>query len=134
MRVLVAGFCAGFSLLLLWGLGGDEALAQDKGKGEKPKYTISQVMKVVHHQTKGLLGKVIKGTADDADKKQMVEMYESLAKSKPPAGDVKNWEKRTGDLVSAARLVLKGDPAGIGALKKAVNCKTCHDTFKKFDD
>jgi cytochrome c556 len=130
MRMLVAGSLVGFSFLLLLSVVGTEASAQD----EKPKYTISQVMKVVHHQTKGLLGKVIKGTADDADKKKMLEMYESLAKSKPPAGEIKNWEKRTGDLVSAARLVVNGDPAGIGALKKAVNCKTCHDTFKKFDD
>src|SRR5437588_11412515 len=105
MRWLVAGSCAVFSLLLLLSLSGDEASAQDG----KPKYTIAEVMKVVHNPKKGILGRVMKGTASEDDKKKMVEMYESMAQTKPPGGDITNWKKRTADLVSAAKLVQKHD-------------------------
>jgi cytochrome c556 len=115
---------------LLLSLVGTEASAQ----GEKPKYTISQVMKVVHHPKKGILGRVANGTASKADKEKMLEMYESLAQNKPPAGDIKKWKERTGALVSAAKLVQKSDPGAVDALRAATNCKTCHDTFKKKDD
>src|SRR5438105_1884119 len=122
MRMLVAGGFVAVSFLLLLSVSGDEAAAQ----GKEPKYTISEVMKVVHNPKKGILGRVLKDTASKADKDKMVEMYESLAQSKPPGGDVTNWKKRTADLVSAAKQIQSGDAQGITALKTAVNCKTCH--------
>jgi hypothetical protein len=130
MRWLVAGSCAVVSFLLLVCLGGDEASAQ----GEKPKYTIAQVMKVAHNLKKGIIARVNDGTVSKADKEKLVEMYQALAQNKPPAGDAKAWKKRTAALISAAQLVEKNDPGGVAALKAAANCKTCHDTFKKKDD
>ena len=130
MRMLVAGGFVAVSFLLLLSVSGDEAAAQ----GKEPKYTIAEVMKVVHHTKTGIIGRIYKGTASKADKEKMLEMYESLAQSKPPAGDIKNWKKRTTDLVSAAKLIEKNDPGGVAALKKAVSCTSCHESFKKKDD
>ncbi len=91
-------------------------------KAEETKYTVKDVMKTA--MKGGLCKKVADGQASDEEKKQLLAMFESMAAAKPAKGDEASWKEKTGALVEAAK---KGDGA---ALKKAANCKACHDSHK----
>ena len=105
------------TLLAIMGTSWLTARAEDK-----PKHTIKEVMKLA---LKGPLNKkVAEGKASDDEKKQLVELYESLAANKPPKGDEADWKKRTEALLDAAK---KADGMALG---KASNCKACHDAHQ----
>jgi hypothetical protein len=96
---------------------------------DDPKFTIKEVMQEAHK--KGLLNKIYKGDASDADAKRLLELYTELAKSKPPAGDAEAFKVTTKKMVDGAKLIVDGKKDdGIAALKKAVNCGGCHKNFK----
>jgi hypothetical protein len=106
----VVALVAGWSLSLL-------SAADDA----KPKYTIKEVMKF--HKEK-IHEKVEKGEASKEEKQKLLEGYESMLKIKPPKGDEADWKKKCEALVKAVK---DGDAEG---LKKAYNCKACHDVHK----
>jgi hypothetical protein len=92
------------------------------------KYSTKDVMKKAF---KGpLLKKVAGGGASDAEKKQLHEMLVALSKNKPKKGDAESWKKLTGALVKASEAAVKGDAKAGGMLKKAANCKACHNSHK----
>ena len=122
MRYIVAGLALMFTMALVLNSG-----SVDAGKDD-PKYSIKDVMKKGHGS--GLLKKVLSGNANEDEKKQLVEMYESLAKNKPPRGDAKDWSTRAEQILGAARGVLKGEDGAKDALAKATNCANCHKQFK----
>jgi hypothetical protein len=95
---------------------------------DKPKNSIADVMKKAHKE--GLLKKVTGGKADDAEKKELLALYEDLAKNKPPKGDEEGWKKKTEAIVKAAKEVSGGDAKAVKALGKATNCKACHDAHR----
>src|SRR5438477_7138389 len=100
MRFLAASLMVATAMLLT--LGNNQA-------GEKPKYSIKEVMKEAH---KGkLMNKVAEGKADDTEKKHLVELYKSLAQNDPPKGSMDDWKKRTKALVEASEKAAKGDAA-----------------------
>jgi hypothetical protein len=115
MRTLIGGIVLAAAVCFLIG---SDSTAGDK----KPKHTIKEVMKVA--MKGGLCGKVAKGEANDAEKKQLVELFTSLSQQKPPAGDEKAFKERAEGLLKAAK---EGDGA---TLKKLANCGTCHKAFK----
>jgi hypothetical protein len=100
----------------------------DNHAGEKPKYTIKQVMKEAHKDK--LLDKVVDGSATDADKKKLAELYKSLSQNTPKKGEAEAWKTKTVALVEAADKAVKGDAAAAASLKKLADCKGCHSTFK----
>lgn len=88
----------------------------------EPKHSIKEVMKIA---LKGPLNKkVADGKASDEEKKQLIELYESLAAAMPTKGDADSWKAKTTALLEAA----KGTDGQ--ALMKAANCKACHDVHK----
>jgi cytochrome c553 len=97
----------------------------DKDK-DKPKFTISEVMKKAH--TSGLLKKVAAGDAEKEDREQLAELYKSLVLSKPPAGDEEAWKKTTSVMLKVAVEAIADAEAG---KKLKVNCGACHGEFKK---
>ncbi|HMC67061.1 MAG TPA: hypothetical protein VKI65_19140 [Gemmataceae bacterium] len=100
------------------------------GAGEdKPKYTISEVMKEAHKS--GLYKKVAEGKADQDEKEKLVDLYTSLPKNEPPKGDKKEWKKQTEAMLKAAKGALKDDKTEAKKLLKLVNCKTCHGKFRE---
>lgn len=117
LRIAVALVLVGFVGLTLVG-------AAD----EKPKYTIKDVMKKA--MKGGLCKKCASGMASDDEKKELVEMFEAMAKGKPPQGEEESWKKKTKALVDAAKLVAKGDEGAGKKLGGAANCKSCHDIHK----
>ena len=95
---------------------------------DSAKYSTKDIMKKAF---KGpLLKKVAGGGASDAEKKQLHSMLVALSKNKPKKGDAESWTKLTGALVKASEAAVKGDSNAGQALKKAANCKACHNNHK----
>jgi hypothetical protein len=96
---------------------------------EKPKYTIKEVMKIANKEK--LLNKVVDGKGTAEDKKKILELYEAMAKNKPPKGDADSWKKTTEAIVAAAKDVVDGKDGSLDALKKvATKCGDCHKEHK----
>jgi mono/diheme cytochrome c family protein len=101
------------------------SLTTGTAQENKPKYTISQVMKNAHAKGK-LRDKVTSGMASDEEKKQLVEYYEALAANKPPKGDEASWKEKTAALLAAAKEAAAGNTDAL----KMVNCAACHQAHK----
>src|SRR5262245_883092 len=100
MKFLVAGLMVLMALVLTLG---------DNVAGEKPKYTIKEVMKKAHTGKPNLVSKVAGGKADEADKKQLADLYKALSQNTPPKGDDDDWKKKTKALAEASAKAAKGD-------------------------
>jgi hypothetical protein len=90
---------------------------------DAPKYTVKQVMQKAMKKG-GLVDKVKSGTATDAEKKNLVEMFTALHDTTPKKGDAEHWKKMTDALVAAAKA---SDPKALGL---AANCQACHKEHK----
>jgi hypothetical protein len=104
---------------------GGFTLADDK---DKPKHDIKAVMKTA--MKGGLCKKVGDGQASDAEKKELLELFEALGKNKPPKGDQKAWDEKTKALVEGAKAAVDGKSDAADKLKKAANCGACHKDHK----
>jgi len=90
---------------------------------------IKDVMNGVHKGGKdSVLTKIVDGKGTDDDIKKLVAMYDFLATQKAPMGDEKSWKDKTTALVAAAKEVSEKKP--VDNLKKASNCKACHDIHR----
>lgn len=96
---------------------------------ETPKNSIAEVMKSGMKQQRWK--KLVSKDATEAEKKELLELFEDLAKNKVPAGDAKDWEKKTTELVDAAKAAIKDGADAEERLQKAVNCAACHRDHKK---
>lgn len=91
--------------------------------------SVKDVMNAAHKGGKdSMLTKIVDGKGTDDDIKKLVTMYEFLATQKPAMGDEKSWKDKTTALVAAAKEVSEKKPAD--NLKKASNCKACHDLHR----
>ena len=107
---------------------GSAYLAVSADDDDKPKHKIKEVMKIAMKE--GLNKKVAGGKATDEEKKQLLELYESLAKNEPPKGEKDSWKEKTGALVDAAKGVVEGTEGSDKELAKAANCGACHKEHK----
>jgi hypothetical protein len=103
-------------------------MARDAANADEPKHKIKDVMKKC--MAGGLCKKVASGKATEAEAKELLGMFQSLAANKPPRGDEKSWGEKTKSLVDAAQAVVDGKPDAGAQLQKAANCKACHDSHK----
>ncbi|MGD9723756.1 MAG: hypothetical protein AB7O59_04605 [Pirellulales bacterium] len=94
----------------------------------KPKYTIKDVMKKAHKD--GLMKKLAGGQGTKEDAEQLLDLYKSLGRSKPPKGDVESWKTKTTVLVEVAQEVVDGKEGSRKMLEKAANCAECHKAHK----
>jgi hypothetical protein len=118
--------CSLAGALLLGLLACDKKPLSDEN--DKPKHTIKEIMALAHK--KGLMKKAILGTATADEKKALVDYYIDLARSEPTKGGAESWKEKTTALVKAARDVEAGKPGAGVALRKAVDCDTCHGVHK----
>jgi len=92
--------------------------------------TVKEAMKK-YFKPEGALSKKA-GTKDGANAEELAELlkcYEALAKAKPAKGDDASWAAKTGALVEGVKKI-QADPAAVGDLKKATDCKACHNVHK----
>ena len=94
---------------------------------QKPK-TIKEVMKLAPKD--GRLKKVLGGKASVKEKQTLALLYVDLSKNKPKKGSADSWKKLTGALVNSSVAYAKGNKSALAALKKASNCKACHNKHK----
>ena len=120
--LVVFGVCACSAAVVL--------AAGAKKEADKPKYDSKEVMKQAHKGDVSIYKKVEKGTSTAADHAKLIELYKALAANKPPKGDQKSWDEKTGALVKAAEALQKGTPNAKAQLKMAANCKACHAAHK----
>ena len=104
------------------------AVAAENGDSAKPKHTIKEVMQLAHKD--GLMKKVASGDASAAEKRELLNLYISLAENKPPVGDAASWHKLTDATLMASAKVVAGRKDGLAALKKATACAACHKLHK----
>lgn len=123
MRTMVVSVCGVLVIAMLVSMASYQATG-----GEKPKYTIKEVMTEAHKD--GLLTKVRKGEGDKKDAERLLELYTALSKNTPPAGEKDSWKKFTDGIIAAAKDAVKGDAAALKNLKEAVNCMACHKAHK----
>jgi hypothetical protein len=97
---------------------------------QKPKFTIAEVMDQAHSKT-GLLKKVMSGQSSKAEKEELVGLYTALTLNKPPKGDPKSFKEKAGALLEGAKAAVKDEKDGIAKLKKAANCKACHEAHRE---
>jgi hypothetical protein len=103
------------------------SLAADKAD---KKDTIKDIMKKAHKGDLPIYKKVQSGKANDAEKAQLLALYQGMENTTPPKGDKADWDKRVHALVKAAEAVKNNDPQGSDMLKAAANCKGCHNAHK----
>jgi hypothetical protein len=126
-KVMLALVALGIATTTAWY--STAAQKDDKDK-DKPKYTIKQVMKKAHAGKDALLKKVQAGDASKEEMKELLAMYKALEVNKPPRGDDADWKKRTKALVDGANAAVENKKDASDLLKKAADCKGCHDLHK----
>jgi hypothetical protein len=126
-KVMLALVAVGIASMTAWY---STAAQKDDKEKDKPKYTIKQVMKKAHAAKDALLKKVQSGDASKEEMKELLAMYKSLEVNKPPRGEEADWKKRTKALVDAANAAVEKKKDASDLLKKAADCKGCHDLHK----
>jgi hypothetical protein len=124
----------GFAVLTLGLFVGSAYRAADKDSDDKPKYTIKQAMKIAHgkadKKTPSLSDKVLAGEASSDEKAKLLELYNAVAANKAPKGDADAWKEKTTGIVDAIKGVVDSKENAEVDLRKALNCKSCHMTFR----
>jgi hypothetical protein len=133
MRTLKFCLMAALTVSLV-GVTGAEEKKEEKKDGPA---AIKAVMKKFHSAPKGedpICKQFLMGKASETDIKALLAGYEDLGKNKPPKGDEEAWKKRTTALLSAAKDLAAKKDGAMDAYKAAVNCMTCHETFRPAKD
>ena len=120
---------AAAAALGLGAVGVSLSMAADK-EAEKDS-DITEVMKKGFKGSKkppvpSIVKKALDGTATKDELAKLLEYSKTLQKAKPPKGEQKDWDERTGGLVKATEEIIKGEKAGAENLKAASDCKACH--------
>jgi len=102
--------------------------------GDQPKFTISEVMNKAHGRKSNLARKLILGQISDQEKVKLIEYYEALGKATPPKGSATDWQRRTSNLLAAAKAALDGGQPERAKFRQAVDCKSCHDAHRTTED
>lgn len=87
-------------------------------------------MTAAHKKPKELLKKVATGAATDAEKAELVKLYQTLAALPAPRGEAASWEEKTKTLLAAARSAAEGKPEAGEELTRVANCAACHQSHK----
>lgn len=103
-----------------------EPLPEPEGDGGT--FSISQIMEFGHDNK--LYRELLKSPVDPAAGERMILLYTDLPKQTPPKGDVEDWQKRATSLLDAAKSAIAGQDGSEAALKRAVNCNSCHQRFR----
>lgn len=91
--------------------------------------TIKDVMKAAMSKA-GIHKAVVEGKATDDQKKELLELYTALNKATPPRGEEESWKEKTEALKNATQDLIDGKAGAAEALKKAADCKACHEAHK----
>ncbi len=94
------------------------------------KKTIKEVMKAGMAGNTSLLKKVLSGDASAEEKMKLLDLLIDLVENDAPKGDETEWKMMAGMSMLTAAKVVAGREGAIDELKKATDCKSCHEKFK----
>src|SRR5688572_23727293 len=97
-NLLIGSLMLALALATTVGMTMAQEKKDEEKKDEKPKHTIKDVMKSAHAKG-GLLSKIKDGSATDAEKKKLAELYVALHDNVPPKGSPESWKEKTEPLV-----------------------------------
>lgn len=93
-------------------------------------YDMESIMKDGFKGDGSLFGKLKAGSATAEEKKELLEMFVSLQGHSPSKGDAASWKEKTTTLKDAMQAFVDGK-GDVEAVKKAANCKACHDVHRE---
>ena len=109
-----------------------------KGGGEEKEDddVIELVMKVCCKAPKGtpnLSQKVVDGIATEEETKKLITSYRTLKGTKPPKGELAEWNQRVGELMEAMDSLEKKEKGAADKFESANACKSCHTAHRSKD-
>ena len=107
-----------------------------EGREKEGDDVIEKVMKVCCKAPKGtptLSQKVVDGTATEDETKKLIASYRTLKGTKPPKGDLADWNTRVGDLMEAMDALEKKEKDAADKFDSANTCKSCHTAHRSKD-
>lgn len=106
---------------------------EDEKEGDE---TIEKVMKVCCKAPKGtpkLAEKVVDGSASEEETKKLIASYRTLKGTKPPQGELADWNKRIDALMVAVDALEKKEAGAAEKFDDANSCKSCHTAHRPKD-
>jgi hypothetical protein len=103
------------------------------GREKEGDDVIERVMKVCCKAPKGtptLAQKVVDGTATEDETKKLIASYRTLKGTKPPKGELADWNTRVGDLMEAMDALEKKEKDAADKFDSSNTCKSCHRAHK----
>lgn len=97
-------------------------------EGEDGRFSIAQIMNLGHDNK--LYRELLTHPVNPDVAERMLTLYRDLPSQVPPQGDLDDWKERANNLLRAAESAVAGDSGSDAALKRAVNCSSCHNRFR----
>ena len=97
-------------------------------EGEDGQFSISQVMELAHENK--LYKQLMKDSFPPEVGQRLITLYTALPTQSSPEGDDEDWQTRSVALRDSAQMIVDGNPDGVAALRRAVNCSSCHSRHK----
>lgn len=115
-------------LSAIWGI---QIQAEEKPSEEKPevRHTVIQVMNGA--MKKGQWKKLATGEATPEQATKLLALFDDLRANKAPHGDAVSWEEKTQEILEAAQAAAKKETGAGDRLKKAIDCRSCHQAHKE---
>jgi hypothetical protein len=79
---------------------------------------------------KGQWKKLASGEASKEDAVKLIGLFEDLHLNSAPHGEAKSWEEKTQTILKAAQGAAKHEEGAGDQLKKAMDCRSCHQAHK----
>ncbi|MEM9586148.1 MAG: hypothetical protein AAGA03_02610 [Planctomycetota bacterium] len=98
-------------------------------EGDSGGFSIGQVMRLAHDNK--LYRNLLKPNPDKAVIERIHLLYKGLPQQTPPKGESESWQIKTTALIAAVDSIASGEADGDKALKRAVNCNSCHSRHRE---
>ena len=117
-------------LTLALAIGAGSALKSFAAEEKKKETDIGKVMKRHFKGDTSDMKKAVKGELNKDQTAALLAAVKTLGPMKPSKGEDASWKEKTGALVTALEKLEKGQADAGAGVKKAANCKSCHNAHK----
>jgi hypothetical protein len=124
-----AGFAVGALLLAALAL----PAQQSKNKKPPPKpapKSVKQIMEETHKGADNPASEVRHGRGTEEMQKILLKAYVDMAAMKPPVGDAKSWQAKTGAVIAAINDLIAKKPGAVDRVYSTTDCRACHDPHR----
>jgi len=107
------------------------AVARANAADDSAKLTIKQIMEKAHKGRDAVVVKVRSGKGTPEEISTLLGYYKMMEELDPPKGDPAKWKTKVHTLVLATEALQSGEDGAVKKFAAAVNCGSCHSTFRK---